>query len=463
MAGSSNAIGFIELVPAGFDIVIADARVLHVHGANARIERADILIKDGRIVALALPGSVAREGTNELIAAAGGLVMPGLVNAHTHSPENLARGRAERARLREWMEAVWPALDTLPAEDVRLAIEIGAAEMIRHGVTSILDHFRQTPMSAHVLRAAVEAYAATGIRCTLAVMLRDAADAGGLVGAPHVAHAPSAADQIALVVEMEPWARRQGVILAFGPSSPHRCSDELLRTLAREHRNMLVHTHVDETAEEAQAAHRRFGRTTVSELDNVGLLGPQLACAHAVHVTTTDIDRLAATGTAVVHNPVSNLRLGSGIAPLPGFLAAGVAVALGTDGAASNDTQNPWEAIKLAAMLPRLGTGFAGDWPSAAMMLELATRSGHRVTGLAATEPLAGTIAQGAPADLIVFDNDPLAQLDGNAPAGMVFGAPSPRHVICCGRMLMRDRRLTTIDEDALRQRLRARRQERAA
>jgi 5-methylthioadenosine/S-adenosylhomocysteine deaminase len=448
-----------------FDLLIADARVLNPDGVGGRLERADILITDGR-VRLASPASVPRHAASELIAASGGLVMPGLVNAHTHSPENLARGRAERARLPEWMGAVWPALDSLSPDIVRLAIEVGAAEMIRHGVTSVVDHFRQTPMSAQVLTSAVEAYAAIGIRCTLAVMLRDAAAVGGLVGAPHVTVAPSAADQISLVADLSPWARQKGIVLAFGPSAPHRCSDALLSTVAREHRDLLVHTHVDETAEEAQAAYRRFGRSTVLQLDHIGLLGPRLACAHAVHVSAPDIDRLAASGTVVVHNPVSNMRLGSGIAPLTAFLTAGVAVALGTDGAASNDTQNPWEAIKLAAMLPRLGIADPKMWPTAATMLELATRIGHRVTGFAATEPRAGTIADGAPADLIVFDDDPLAQLDEAMPeANLVLGSPShrPRHVIARGRVLMRDRNLTTIDEDALRDRLRAHRRELAA
>jgi 5-methylthioadenosine/S-adenosylhomocysteine deaminase len=466
MAGSSGAIEFIEPVPPQFDLLVADARVLNPDRAGGRLERADILINDGRIVRLAPPTSVPRDAASERIAAGGGLAMPGLVNAHTHSPENLARGRAERARLPEWMGAVWPDLDSLSPDTVRLAIEVGAAEMIRHGVTSIVDHFRQTPMSAPVLASAVEAYAAIGIRCTLAVMLRDPAGAGGLIGAPHVSAAPSAADQISLLAETSLWARQKGVVLAFGPSAPHRCSDALLRMIAREQRYLPVHTHVDETVEEAQAAYRRFGRTTVSQLDQVGLLGPRLACAHAVHVTAPDIDRLAATGTVVVHNPVSNMRLGSGIAPLTAFLAAGVAVALGTDGAASNDTQNPWEAIKLATMLPRVGTADPADWPSAATMLALATRVGHRVTGLAATEPGAGTIADGAPADLIVFDDDPLAQLDELRPeANLVLGSPShrPCHVIARGRVLMRDRSLTTIDEAALRDRLRAHRRELAA
>jgi guanine deaminase len=364
------------------------------------------------------------------------------------------------------MGTVWPRLDALPLDVVRLAIEIGAAEMIRHGVTAVVDHFRQTPMSAPALSAAVETYAATGLRCTLAVMLRDVPAAGGLVGAPHVAAAPAAVEQIALVADAATWAKGHGVQLAFGPSAPHRCSDALLSAVGHGHRDLPVHTHVDETAEEAQAAQRRFGRSTISHLDEIGLLGPRLACAHVVHVGAHDIKRLAATGTVVVHNPVSNLRLGSGVAPLSALLEAGVPVALGTDGAASNDTQNLWEAIKLAAMLPRLAIADARAWPTAATMLELATRAGHRVTGLAASEPLAGRIVEGAPADLVVFDDDPLLQLDGARPeANLVFGAPAPRprHVIARGRVLLRDRHLTTIDEDALRHRLRAYRRELAA
>src|SRR5499427_2034307 len=232
-------------MPKARDLLISDARILHC--ADGRIEPADILIDGGRIVELSPPRSLPPTSAVDRIDAGSGLVLPGLVNAHTHSPENLARGRAERARLSEWMGAVWPALDTLPARLVRLAIEVGAAEMIRHGVTSVVDHFRQTPMTAQALTAAVEAYAAIGMRCALAVMLRDGPDAGTLIGAPHVAAAPSAAEQISLVAATSSWARLQGVDLAFGPSAPHRCSDALLRMVAHEHPDLQVHTHLDET------------------------------------------------------------------------------------------------------------------------------------------------------------------------------------------------------------------------
>jgi 5-methylthioadenosine/S-adenosylhomocysteine deaminase len=439
------------------DLLITDARVLHC--ADGTVARADILINDGRIAELAPPRTVSPADAVDSIDASSGLVMPGLVNAHTHSPENLARGRSERTRLPEWREAIWPALDALAVDRLTIAIEVGAAEMIRRGVTSVVDHFRQTPMRDDAIAAAIDAYGAIGLRTTLAVMLRDGGNRNGaLPGAPHVKAVPSAGEQIALVSAAKRQARERGVVIAFGPSAPHRCSDLMLEKLAALGDDALIHTHLDETAQDADEARRRFGRSSVMHLDRLGLLRPTTTCAHAVHVTAIDIERLAATQTAVVHNPVSNSRLGSGIAPLPALLAAQVVVALGTDGAASNDTQDLWEALKLAALLPRLNGSPPSSWPSATTLLDMATRQGHCATGFALDEPLAGVIAVGAPADLIIFDDDPLAFQSDAAPApSLVFGVRAePRHVIARGRVLMRDHVLTTIDEAELRHRLRS-------
>src|SRR4051812_39630031 len=228
------------------DLLIANARVLHA--GEDRIEACDILIKDGRIAALSPPATASREHAHEAIDAASGLVMPGLVNAHTHSPENLARGRADRARLKQWMSAVWHDIDALSPERIALAIEAGAAEMIRCGVTSVVDHFRQTPMRDDAILAALQAYAATGLRTTLAVMLRDGRSAvGTLLGAAHAGTVPGAAEQIALVTAMAGEATARGVTLAYGPSAPHRCSDDLLEGLAELDASALIHTHLNET------------------------------------------------------------------------------------------------------------------------------------------------------------------------------------------------------------------------
>jgi cytosine/adenosine deaminase-related metal-dependent hydrolase len=425
-------------MPQSRDLLITDARVLRC--AEGTIQHADILIDEGRVADLAPPRTVSRASAVDSIDASFGLVMPGLVNAHTHSPENLARGRSERARLPEWREAIWPALDALTADHLKIAIEVGAAEMIRRGVTSVVDHFRQTPMRDDAINAAIDAYSVIGLRTTLAVMLRDGGDRkGALPGAPHVKAVPSASEQIALVSAAKSQACERGVVIAFGPSAPHRCSDLMLEKLAALSDDVLIHTHLDETAEDADEARGRFGRSSVMHLDRLCLLRP----------TTT-------TRTVAVHNPVSNIRLGSGVAPLPALLAAQVVVALGTDGAASNDTQDLWEVLKLAALLPRLNGSQPSSWPSAATLLDMATRQGHSATGLAFDEPLAGVIAVGAPADLIIFDDDPLSfQSDAVPAASLVFGVRSePRHVIARGRVLMRDHILTTINEAELRHRL---------
>jgi cytosine/adenosine deaminase-related metal-dependent hydrolase len=446
------------------DLLIANARVLHV--AGDRVEACDILIKDGRIAALCPPATASRKDARETIDAASGLVMPGLVNAHTHSPENLARGRADRLKLAQWVNVVWHDIDVLPPERIALAIEAGAAEMIRCGVTSVVDHFRQTPMREDAIVAALDAYAATGLRTTLAVMLRDGRSAAGtLINAAHAGTVPHATEQIALVTAMAGKAAACGVTLAYGPSAPHRCSDDLLEGLAALGPFALIHTHLNETADDAAESYRRFGRSSVAHLDCLGLLHAGTACAHAVHVNGADVERLARSRATVVHNPLANARLGSGVAPVTSFVAAGVRVALGTDGAASNDTQDPWESIKLAALLPRLNEPKPAAWPSSTTILDMATRQGHGATGLAASDPLAGVIARGAPADLIVFDDDPLALHSDAAPAAsLVLGRRrEPRHVIARGRFLMRDHQLTTIDEAGLRHRLRSLRRDVAA
>jgi len=373
-------------MPKARDLLISDARILHC--ADGRIEPADILIDGGRIVELSPPRSLPPTSAVDRIDAGSGLVLPGLVNAHTHSPENLARGRCERARLAEWRDAIWPSLDALGADDLKLAIEIGAAEMIRGGVTGVVDHFRQTPMRADAIEAAIDAYAAIGLCTTLAVMLRDGGDrTGALPGAAHVKKVPSAREQIALVAAAAERARGRGVAIAFGPSAPHRCSDALLEALAAMSADTLIHTHVDETAEDAAEARARFGCSSIMQLGRLGLLRPATACAHVVHVSDDDIARLAAAGAVAVHNPVSNSRLGSGVARLPALLAAGVVVALGTDGAASNDSQDMWEVLKLAALLPRLSGAPPSSWPSAATLIDMATRQGHLASARARTTP----------------------------------------------------------------------------
>jgi len=354
------------------------------------------------------------------------------------------------------MSAVWADLDDLSPQRARLAVLLGAAEMIGTGVTGVVDHLRRFPMTESVLEAVVDAYSDTGMAACVPVMLRDAADATGrMVDAPHLSALPSAERQIAIVLEARARAARRGVRLGLGPSAPHRCSDDLLARvgIAAARDGLPVHTHVDETSEIAAAAHRRFGRSTVAHLEETGLLTENTALAHCVAVSARDAERIAVHESVVVHNPVANMRLGSGTCPVPDLLRAGAAIALGTDGAASNDGQNLWETLKLAALLPRGPDTDPDDWPTSAAVFQMATAAGQRVLREPAEHALAGRIVPGAPADLAVFDDDPDGMDEDTVAVRLVLGGTGrrARHVVAGGRILLENGRSTTIDVDAIR------------
>jgi cytosine/adenosine deaminase-related metal-dependent hydrolase len=228
----------------------------------------------------------------------------------------------------------------------------------------------------------------------------------------------------------------RGAEIGIGPSAPQRCSDGLLAglaTLARAH-GSFVHLHVCETALDRARCLDRYGRPAVFQLEALGLTGADVEYAHCVHLDDAELDRMAATGTLFVHNPLANLRLGSGIAPVARALARGVRVAIGTDGAGSNDTQDMLEAAKLALLLPRAGRPDA-EWPTPEQVLAMATAG--------------AVLAPGEDADVIAFDLGAPAFVrahPGELAARLLLAARPRdlRHVIGAGTFLLRDGQLTS-------------------
>jgi cytosine/adenosine deaminase-related metal-dependent hydrolase len=372
------------------------------------------------------------------------LVTPGMVNAHTHSPEALRRGAIDATLLQPWFESVWRRLDALDPEEIALAVQLCAAEMLRSGVTAVVDHFRQSPLSMRTTAAVARAWNETGLRATLALMLRDRA-----WPAWAAAPAPTTGALLELCTDAaRQWHEPSGTLrVALGPSAPTRCSDELLRGCARlaGDAGLHVHMHCDETTEEAALARAMYGRSAVAHLGGLELLGPGVSLAHAVWVDEDDIAHLAASGTAVVHNPVSNLRLGSGRAPLERFLAQGVRVAIGSDGAASNDTQNVREALKTAILLPRIVLREPGEWPTVYDALRMATACPAAAFGLGS-----GTLAAGEPADFACYDlREPAFSPVNDLHAQFVLAGPglAARHVVVAGRMVLYEGEILTFDE----------------
>lgn len=445
--------------PPKADFVLTDIAV-PVGGDSVTItESMDAVIADGRIAALA-PDAAKQFSHGVRIDGRGLLLLPGLVNAHTHSCETLRRGIEPGAALDHWIPAIWRSIDRLPRQDISIAVMLGAVEMLKRGVTAVLDHFRQVPMRLDAINAAAAAYKRSGLRATIAIMLRDMEESG--VPRAH-GDLPSAKEQILLCAEAlerhrsrakaskNPDARAERVSFALGPSAPLRCSDDLLLSaaaVAASH-GALLHMHVDETCDQSRRARQRYGKSAIRHLHELEMLGPQLSLAHAVWIDPADIELLAESDTVVVHNPVSNMRLGSGRAPVAAMRRAGVTVALGTDGAASNDGQDLLEAAKFAVMLSRTGiSDSAEDWLQPRDALKMATAGGRAALGLPP-----GDLTPGMPADLIAVELDSPALVPLNdVEAQLVLGGPAvqTRHVFVDGRWVVRDGVVTQVDETAL-------------
>jgi 5-methylthioadenosine/S-adenosylhomocysteine deaminase len=418
---------------------ILDTTILP-HAGGSPIAGVDLVIAGGRIMAMG-PREAAAWPHAERLDGTRLLVIPGLINAHNHSAESLRRGVATGGTLEDWLADVWGVIDRLGPDELRVAVLLGAVEMVKRGTTAVLDHFRQRPVEPWAIDAAVEAYEEIGLRAVIAPMVRDI----GVDGAP------PAAEQLAVIGDaLARHEERELVTLGVGPSGAGWCSDRLLldaAVLAASH-SACFHLHVNETEDQARDSHARFGVSTVRRLNDLGVLGPRTSLAHVVWIDADDIALLAATGTIAVHNPASNLRLGSGQAPVAALRRAGATVALGTDGAASNDGQDMFEAMKLAVLASRSGAAARAAWLQPADALAMATAAGRQALGLTPAP-----IAPGAIADLTLLDLDApgLVPLnDATAQIALCGPGIAVRHVFVAGRPILRDGVLPHIDEPAL-------------
>ncbi|MDR6978830.1 5-methylthioadenosine/S-adenosylhomocysteine deaminase [Streptomyces sp. 3330] len=420
------------------DLLVHGGDVLTMDDAATVVPDGAVAVHEGGVLAVG-PAHELRERYTaaEEIDAAGCLVLPGLINAHTHLAMTLLRGRADDVTLQGFLERVlkWEA-ELLAPENVAAAVRLAVAESLRAGVTSALDMYWFHEAAE---RAAREA----GWR---------------LHTGPTFMDVPGPPDGIAYEERLG-WARRD--LAARGPARPgHRpvvfahsaytlSPGQLTEVfaLAREF-GALVHIHAAENATEVATVEVQHGKRPVELLDSLGLLGPDVLLAHAVDLTGLEIAALARTGTAVAHCPVSNLKLGCGIAPVPRLLSAGVRVGLGTDGAVSSNSLDVLGAVRQAALVHKA----AGD-PTAVgarQAVRMATIEGARALGLG--EQL-GSLEAGKRADLIVVDLDAPHLRPRHDPwSTLAYAAHSSdvRDTVVDGRVLMRDRRLTTLDERAV-------------
>lgn len=456
-------------------LLIRGGRVYDHDGDVHQPSQADILVAGGTIervgrdLARDFERELAREppaSGAEVIDACGKLVVPGLVNAHYHSHDVLAKGLFEEMPFDVWTLHASPSgYGPRPLEEVRLRTLIGAAEALRNGITTIQDFLTVVPQDEAVVDTVLSAYEEAGIRVVFAVAARDR---GALDVAPFlppglpdaVGKRIAGSDRSAASVldfvggQIRRLGRRPSPRQSFAlaPSAPQRCSPALLEGIAALSRSdgLPVLTHVYETRIQAAAARTQPGIASLLDiLERAGLLNDRLAIVHGVWLAPQEIARIAEAGACVVHNPVSNLKLKSGVAPILELHRAGVDVALGCDNCSCAETQNIFIAMRLMCLLPAVSDPEPGP-VDAAYALRAATLKGARAVGLSGT---AGAIRPGMAADLVLLDlEDPAFVPFNSAARQLVFaeGGRAVDTVVVGGRPVVRGGRLLTVNAAAL-------------
>jgi len=415
--------------------------------------------------------------TLQVINGRGLLAIPGLISAHTHSPENFMRGATERMPLEPWLVWLYGTCGEYSARDHYLCAAMSAIEMLIGGVTGTLDHlWHGGPWRREYLDAAMQAYSDSGIRAAVAPMfddhdyVLDVADQlgfdlrGSVYGQSHGGYRPDRDDyrrgvlreNLAMFNEwMRDWHRRDdGRLQTFlGPAAGQLVTTECLQqslALARKH-GAGVHMHCVETRVQDYCIRRARGKTIIHWLYDECLLSPEVTLPHSVWIRSPeDLDRLAERGAIPVHNPAANLKLGSGLMPLREMLDRHITVALGVDGACSSDNQNMFDAVKLTALIHNVKHHDPQTWISAREAFEACTLGG--AAALLLRDRL-GHIRAGYLADITLLDTRNAILAPMNDAYGMLVHCEtgsSVKHVIVNGRLVVRDRRLLTVDADAL-------------
>jgi 5-methylthioadenosine/S-adenosylhomocysteine deaminase len=428
-----------QTAPRQVGIILSGGAVVTVDAVRNVYSPGAVVIDGTDIVAVGQASEIAaRFKAAQQINTVGSVVIPGLINAHSHAPMVLYRGLADDLRLQEWLEKyIFPAeAKTVSREMVRAGTRLAALEMIQSGTTVYADMYYFEEEIARVTKAA-------GMRGVL----------GQTIIQFPVPDAKTPQEGLARTEAfVKEFANDELIVPAVAPHSAYTLgAKDLLasRALATKY-GVPVLIHVAETEVElgtSQKAHS--GMTPVAYLQSIGFWGPRTVANHGVWVNAADMKILRSHQVAVSHNPESNMKLASGIAPVPEYLAAGVTVGLGTDGAASNNDLDMFETMRLAALLHKVKTGDPRVIP-ATIALEMATIGGAKALGL---EKQIGSLETGKRADVVVVSMESARQTPIYDPVShLVYASRGDdvRTVIVNGRVLMLDRKMLTLDESAV-------------
>ncbi len=417
------------------DLIVRGGTVVTMDGARRVIENGGIAIKGGRIVAVDDTAAIDRSyAARQIVNATGKVVIPGLINGHTHVPMTLFRGLADDLDLQEWLtKYIFPAeAKNVTEEFVRVGTRLGLAEMIRSGTTTYCDMY-------YFEDAIADETSKAGMRGVLGETVIDFPVADNKTNAEAMAYVEKF---------VRHWKGNALITAAIAPHAPYTVSEEHLRAVRAfsDRTGAPIVTHISETKREVDDSIKAKGASPVDYLNRIGFLNNRVIAAHMVWPSEEELGLLRKLGVGLVHNPQSNMKLASGVAPVPQMLKEDLPVGLGTDGAASNNDLNLWEEMDTAAKLHKL-ISKDPKVVSAEEAFEMATLRGARALHL---EKEIGSIEKGKRADLVIVDLDDLNQTPSyNIYSDLVYAtkAADVRTVIIEGRIVMRDRRLLTLNE----------------
>ncbi len=416
------------------NILIKNANILTMESsANERYFNGEIAIEGNKIKNINKKIQTDRWKPNKIIDANNMVVLPGLINCHTHSAMTLLRSYADDLPLMDWLEnKIWPIEANLKKEDVYWGAMLCILEMIKSGTTCFADMYF---FMEEVARAVKD----SGIRANLS---------RGLIA---FNNGEKALEESLDFIENWNGEANGRITTNLGPHAPYTCPPDFLKKVvskAEEH-EVGIHIHVAETKQEIEEINKKYNKTPVKYLYDLGVFNYQTIAAHCVHLTNNDIEILCNENVGIVHNPESNMKLASGIAPIPKLLEKGAVVGIGTDGAASNNNLDLIEEMHTAALLHKVNT-FDPTVLNSYEILTMATKNGARVLGM---NKKIGQIKEGMLADLILLDLNkahlkPLHDINAN----LVYSASASDvdTVIIDGKIIMEKRKILNMDEEKI-------------
>lgn len=419
------------------DLLLFPTWIVPVEPAGVVLTDYAIGIKDGQIAVLAPRSDLRRYQAAESVELPGMLLSPGLINMHGHAAMTLFRGLADDLPLMTWLqEHIWPAEAKWVSEDfVRDGTRLAIAEQIKGGITCFSDMY-------FFPQVACEAIHESGMRAQVTLPIMNFPVPGARTADEAIRRGLELFDDLKL---------HERIKVAFGPHAPYTVSDDKLANvlMLADQLDACIHMHVHETAGEVQEAIEKTGERPLARLRRLGLLGPRFQSVHMTQIDEEDLENLVETNTHVIHCPESNLKLASGFCPVETLWQAGVNVAIGTDGAASNNDLDLLGETRTAALLAKAVAGSATAL-DAHRALRMATLNGARALGL---ERCLGSLEVGKAADMVAFDMSGLAQQPIYDPVSQLIYASNRdcvKHVWVGGRSLLKDGKLTRLDEQEL-------------